>query len=192
MAKLLDRISNSLNKTGLDLRTKQSRTWLKQNVNKLSVDPKTLVRDKDRFAKKILPGKMYFFFYDPKLKEVLPYYDRFPLVMPIEKYNDGFLGLNFHYLPIQYRIVLLDKLYDLVNNDKFNETTKLQVSYNILNGSSRFKEFAPCVKRYLTQHIQSPMIEVESDKWETAIFLPVEKFVGEKISKIHKNSQELI
>jgi len=29
-------------------------------------------------------GKLNMFFYDPKLKNILPYYDRFPLVLPID------------------------------------------------------------------------------------------------------------
>ena len=40
-------------------------------------------------------GLMNFFVYSPKHEEKLPYYDRFPLVLPIEAYNNGFLGLNF-------------------------------------------------------------------------------------------------
>ena len=42
-------------------------------------------------------GLLNMFFYDPKLKEKLKYYDLFPLVLPLEKYRDGFLGINFHY-----------------------------------------------------------------------------------------------
>lgn len=193
MAKLLDRISQNLAKTGLTLRTTESRKWLQQNVRSLgSVNRNDIVKDKDKERKTILPGKMYFFFYDPKLKETLPFYDRFPLVIPIEKYSDGFLGLNLHYLPVKYRVILLDKLYDIANNDKFNETTKLRVSYDLLSGSSRFKEFEPCLKRYLNSHIRSNITIIDSDKWETAIFLPVEQFVKKKASDIQKMSVDSI
>ena len=30
------------------------------------------------------PGRLNMFFYDPKLKKQLPYYDTFPLVLPLE------------------------------------------------------------------------------------------------------------
>ena len=33
---------------------------------------------------------MYTFFYDPKTKDKLPYYDRFPVVIINEIYPDGF------------------------------------------------------------------------------------------------------
>ena len=191
MAKLLDRISKDLGKTGLSLRTSESRNWLYQNVKTLgSVNRNDIVKDKERKAKTILPGKMYFFFYDPKLKDSLPFYDRFPLVIPVEKYADGFLGLNLHYLPVKYRVVLLDKLYDLTNNDKFDETTKLRMSYDLLSGSSRYKEFQPCLKRYLSSHIRSNITVIESDKWETTIFLPVEQFTKKTASAVQKMSVE--
>ena len=45
-------------------------------------------------------GRLNFFFYDPKYKKTLPYYDTFPLVLPIERIPGGFAGINFHYLKI--------------------------------------------------------------------------------------------
>ena len=77
-------------------------------------------------------GRLNMFFYDPKLKKKLPYYDTFPLVLPLERYNDGFLGINFHYLPIPLRMKLLDRVVDFSNNTKFDESTILNVSYNNL------------------------------------------------------------
>ena len=67
------------------------------------------------------------FFYDPKLKP-FPYYDRFPLVLPLERFQ-MVLGINFHYLPIPLRIRLLDRLVDFSSNTKFDESTKLNVNY---------------------------------------------------------------
>ena len=54
-----------------------------------------LIRDGMRDNKPFY-GKLNMFFYDPKHKKTLPYYDTFPLVLPLETYNDGFLGLNLH------------------------------------------------------------------------------------------------
>ena len=45
-----------------------------------------------------IPGRLYFFIYTAKLKNELPLWDRFPLVVPLELYKDGFLGINFNYL----------------------------------------------------------------------------------------------
>ena len=44
-------------------------------------------------------GRLNLFFYDPKFKKTLPYYDTFPLVLPLDPIKGGFIGMNFHYLP---------------------------------------------------------------------------------------------
>ena len=81
-------------------------------------------------------GRLNMFFYDPKFKKTLPYYDTFPLVLPLEKYTDGFLGINLHYLPMNLRIRLLDRLVDYSNNTKFDESTRLAVDYSKLKNIS--------------------------------------------------------
>ena len=78
-------------------------------------------------------GNLNMFFYDPKFKKTLPYYDRFPLVLPIERYSDGFLGINLHYLPMTLRLQLLDNLVDYSNNTKFDESTIIDANYSQLN-----------------------------------------------------------
>jgi hypothetical protein len=129
-------------------------------------------------------GKMYLFNYDPKLKEILPYYDMFPLVFPIELYKDGFLGLNMHYLPPVARAQLMDALYDSINNKRFDETTQLQISYDVLRGASRYAGFKPCIKRYLFSHVRSPFLYIAPDEWDVALMLPLERFVGARKSTV--------
>ena len=55
-------------------------------------------------------GRLNMFFYDPKYKKTLPYYDTFPLVLPIETIPGGFAGINFHYLRPGARFTLLERL----------------------------------------------------------------------------------
>ena len=55
-------------------------------------------------------GRLNFFFYDPKYKQVLPLYDRFPLVLPLETIHGGFMTLNFHYIRPVQRVSLLNNL----------------------------------------------------------------------------------
>ena len=74
-------------------------------------------------------GQMFMFFYDPKNKQTLPYYDRFPLVFPIELYSDGFLGINLHYLPQKYRANLMDALYSIeLLNKAVPSTTRVSLT----------------------------------------------------------------
>lgn len=121
-------------------------------------------------------GRMYLFFYDPKLKKKLPYYDIFPLVIPIRFYKDGFLGLNLHYLPYDLRARLLDGLYTIYHNKQLDENRKLNLTYQQLKGSTRTRFFKPCIKRYLWKHCQSQFYQVDPVEWDMVLMLPVERF----------------
>lgn len=182
MAGLITKLSREMNAAGIRPRTAQARNWLMQRLFNLKIpsDRSNVLNDATRIAPKAFIGRMYFFAYDPKLKDVLPVWDKFPLVIPIQIYADGFLGLNLHYLDPMARLVLLDKLMDFINNDKYDDTTKLNLSYDLLASSRRYSIIEPCIKRYLSSHIRSSMIYIEPDQWETAIFLPVQKMVYKK------------
>lgn len=122
-------------------------------------------------------GKMYMFFYDAKHKDTLPFYDQFPLVFPINFYNDGFLGLNLHYLPPMARARLMDALYTVTNNDKYNASMKLAISYDILKtASNKFAGFEQCVKRYLFGQVKSSFHFVNPADWDKALLLPMQKW----------------
>ena len=137
-------------------------------------------------------GKMYMFRYDPKHKTKLPYYDTFPLVIPIEKYSDGFLGLNMHYLAPKLRVDLLAGLMTITNNKSMNENTRMMVTYNMLNSTKRPRYFKPTLKRYLATHVQSSFLNIKADEWETAIFLPVQDFRKAGASTVHAASRRMI
>ena len=138
---------------------------------------------------KAMLGNMYFYSYNPKWKDKLPWYDTFPLVFPIEKYNNGFLGLNFHYLSPKDRAILMDQLKAYTNNKKFDETTKLKLRYNMLEGFSKIKRARPTVHRYLLSKIRSKFVLVNADEWEVALFLPVERFKKANKKKVWAHSK---
>lgn len=133
-------------------------------------------------------GKMMFYNYDPKHKKTLPYYDTFPLVYPLEIYSDGFLGINLHYLPPVYRARLMDALYDTLNNQRYDSRSKLNINYKILNAASKMKYFKPCIKRYLSSHIRTPLLEVDVKDWDWALFLPLANFKKASERKVWDDS----
>jgi hypothetical protein len=190
MAKLIDRIKQSLVKEGYSTGTNNARNWLRAKVKELTPTSRALMADRDRLKSNSTIGKMYFYFYDPKTKDTLPYYDRFPLVIPIESYKDGFLGLNLHYIHPKQRLILLDKLSETATNSNFDSKTKLRVSYSYLAGASKAFEATPCIKRYLFTHIQSRFLEISADEWDIAAMLPVETFVGATTSKVYADSRK--
>lgn len=138
---------------------------------------KKLFSNEERQRSRGVIGKMYFFSYDPKHKLTLPMYDRFPLVFPIERYSDGFLGLNLHYMAHGERAVLLNRLSSFRNNNAYNERTKLNLSYALLASTKKLDMARPLIKRYLFGHVRSKFIEITADEWDMAIALPVDQWV---------------
>ena len=180
MASLYEKLSKEMKAAGITPRTATARSWLQSKISALKIpQSRVSVLNDPKRAQGVgsaLIGKMYFFSYDPKT-ENLPVYDRFPLVLPMDMYQDGFLGLNLHYLDPYNRLYLLDLLHDFINNNKYDSTTRFKLAYSTLNASKRYKIIQPCIKRYLFSHIVSSLIYIEPDSWETAIFLPTEKMV---------------
>lgn len=157
-------------------KTKSSREWFRQKA----LDYKNVNRDnlfKDAILKnKPTPGKMYMYVYDAKTKDKLPYWDAFPLIFCVGIDSGGHSGINLHYLPPVLRARLMDALYTTVNNNKYDNSTKLRISYNILKTASNMKYFKPCYKEYLSSHVKSRLIEVPPAEWDVALFLPTQNF----------------
>ena len=185
-------------KNQYDLKTavKKSRAWFEQQVlimTRQQLTPQRVLNGKpDQLVTKIIPGHLYMFVYDPKTKDTLPYYDRFPLVFPFRKTPDGFIGLNMHYLPYPLRITLLDNLLTFASNQRFDETTRLKYSWALIDGMSRYAAAKPCVKQYLVGHVRTQFRQVESNNWATAMLLPVERFVGASKQEIWADSRKII
>jgi hypothetical protein len=114
------------------------------------------------------------------------------LVLVLDIQNDHFTGLNLHYLPIQYRVAFLDKLMDFAVVDCNKDIQRMNVTYDILNASRRFKEFKPCFKKYLKSHVQSKILAVQPNEWDIAAFLPIQQFRKASTSQVWQESLEQI
>jgi len=183
MATIIDNVNQRLSRLGYINGSRDARTWLRTKVNSLKATPSALMSDRERLRSQSIIGRMYFYYYDPKTKDQLKYYDKFPLVIPIERYGDGFLGLNLHYVEPKVRFILLDKLSAYTNNKMYDETTRLRLSYQTLKLASSIFEATPCIKRYLYSHVKSRFLEINANEWDIAAILPVESF--EKKTKEH-------
>jgi len=199
-------------KRGADVRnmSREAFIWLQKKMNQLRYSPsliQPIIRERGRYTKpplstatpkqnpnrnKFLVGGLYFFVYDPLGKADLPYYDRFPLVIPLQMESGGFLGLNIHYLPINYRILFMRKLMSRAIYDENDDLYRLRISYTLLDASKRLKEFRPCVKRYLFSHMKSRILAVEPDEWDVAIYLPVHQFKKNTAKNVWQDSIEEI
>ena len=147
-----------------------------------------LIRDGKRSRNPFF-GRLNMFFYDPKLKATLPYYDRFPLVLPLKRFENGFLGINFHYLPIPLRIRLLDRLNDFSNNTKFDKSTFLNVSYDKVKNIQSVK---PTIHKYLSGYVRSRFRRIDADEFVIATLLPVQRFKKATASQVYSDSRRMI
>jgi hypothetical protein len=178
-------------------RTQAARDWYREQakgVSRTQIKETQLIREMgpDRYESRMRIGHMYMFVYDPKHKDTLPYYDRFPLIFPINKAKGGFLGMNFHYLPLNLRAKLMDALYGVASNDRFDESTKIRSSYSILSGAAKYKEFKPTIKHYLSSHVRTRLVYINPTEWDIALFLPSERFEGATKTKVWADSRKII
>ena len=169
----------------------RSMTLLKMESRPRSDLIKNAYAKEDGITGRMWLGKMYFFVYNPKHRETLPYYDMFPLVLPIERFSDGFLGINFHYLYPKDRAHLLDEIKIFANDKTLKETTRILLTYNMLRGFTKFKRAKPCLKRYLTTRMKTQFIPVLPDEWGPSIFLPVENFKKKSKKAVWAESKEI-
>jgi hypothetical protein len=177
-------------------RTVAARDWYRSAAGKLmsNISPGVFEKRTDE-ARKVSSmefGYMYAFKYDPKTKNDLPYYDTFPLIFPVRMDSDGFLGINFHYLPPVLRAKLMNALYSTLTNKKYDDTTKVKISYSILQSASKYRYFKPMLKKYLRSHVRSQFLEVQVNEWDIAIFLPTESFRKADTGRVWEESRKQI
>lgn len=195
MAKIFDEILMKGVRAGqVPAREKSAREWYRNTAGQVNrINEKTLMSGGgDRLQSRPLVGQMYMFYYDAKHKDTLPYFDRFPLIFPYKKVKGGFMGINLHYLPLQFRAKLMDSLYTVTNNQRYDESTKLRLSYNLLDAAAKFQFFKPCVKHYLTSQVKSRFLYVYPSEWDVALFLPLERFQGARKTKVFADSKRII
>ena len=186
-------LAQGIRKGQVPARSRAARDWYRNRAKNVSVTAQQILqKETDKQRSSVEVGKMYLFGYDPKHKATLPYYDKFPLIFMIGEAKGGFYGINVHYLPLRQRAQLMDALYSLKNNRKYDETTKLKISYDILKSASKFKLFKPCVKQYLVSHVRSRFIEISPAEWDVAIWLQVQKFMKASINTVWKESMEKV
>jgi len=169
----------------------KSQSWFLKQTAMLQgavINKNRLFRE-GKIVNRIIPGRLYMFYYDPKHKDELPHYDRFPLVFPYKfTPQDGMMGLNMHYLPYFQRVQLMDRLMQFSSNKNFDENTRIRYSWDLISGVAKFKFAQSCIKHYLKDHIESQFIEIPPSDWHTAMMLPVETFVGANKKQVWKES----
>ena len=194
MSNLFQKLGYEAFRAGINPRSQEARDWFRRKAQSLSrINRLELLQDDAlKLTNRQLVGSMQMFFYDPKHKETLPFYDKFPLAIIVGPAPGGFYGLNLHYLPAVLRAKFLDALLNITSNDKFDETTRFELSYKMLNGARNMRYFKPCYKHYLTSHVKSRFARVAAPEWEIATFLPTADWQKQSQAKVHAASRKMI
>ena len=169
MGQLLDDLNNELPEE-LAGRSRDAINWFRNNLRQVRVRSASLLDELDPAVSRVELGRMYMFFYDAKTQDELPYWDYFPLCIPIKRYSTGFMGLNLHYLAPRYRIRLLDAMYEYVSDGVFD------VNYRMVKSIGKLRWAKPCVKQYLNGHFKSYIKEVQPEYWDMVSMLPMTRF----------------
>ena len=183
--------------------TRTSRNWFRDLAkNKRSVTPQKIfsTAPKAQFTRFPQIGFMYHFFYNPKTKDKLPYYDTFPLIFPLQDVfnrkratrGGKFYGINLHYLHPRLRARLMDALYTVTTDRNYDEETRVKAGFKLLNRASRFRFFKPCVKSYLMTNVRGRLVKINANAWDLALFLPTERFRKATKQKVFRESRKQI
>ena len=151
--------------------------WYRNRIKELGTPNTAELLRSGKLAKRPHEGFLNMYIYAPKLKDKLPYYDTFPLIMYLKPAEKGFYGLNFHYLPYALRARLLDA----AGQDK--------LSVSAVEGSSLTK---PTIKRYLFGYLRSMCLRIEPEDNLTAIMLPVQRFKKASTATVWADSRKMV
>ena len=164
MATVFDKILDST--TG-----RKSYDWYRKKVQAMTTPGARALINQGKATLRPKYGIMNLFGYDPKLKASLPYYDRFPLIFPLEPAKGGFYGINFHYLRPGARVAFLRQLQRYASDKRFDKKTR----FNIGELSGTY--FKKTIKHYLFSQVRTSFLNITADEMAIAIFLPVARFI---------------
>ena len=177
VSKVLSTVAKLLPKE-IESGTEDSLQWFRTNVRDLKIKPQVIMRGLEAVSNTGLKqGGVYMFYYDAKWKDTLPYWDKYPIVVPLELYSDGFLGINIHYISPSMRVPLLQKMFEFTkDNEELEGDARMIIDYDTTQLESGLRNAGPCIKRYLTSHIGARITRVPKEQWETLMMMPTAKF----------------
>ena len=188
----LSKVSDAVRSGTVGKEVKRSAQWFQDKIKGLkgevrnrfsSTNAAKFYRESEKindavFKRRVSLGDLFCYYYNPKYKDVLPYYDMFPMIMLLSAEKETFLGINFHYLRPKWRAILLDRV-----------TAKIGGGLPKWSKLRKIKQIAPTIKRYRFDHIMRKVVPIEENEQEIAIFLPTERFKKAGKTKVWSESE---
>ena len=188
----LSRVSDAVRSGTVGKEVKRSTKWFHDKIKGLKGEVRNrfsatnaakFYRESEKindavFKRRVSLGDLFCYYYNPKYRKTLPYYDMFPMIMLLSAEKETFLGINFHYLRPKWRAILLDRV-----------TAKIGGGLPKWNKLRQIRQIAPTIKRYRYDHIMRKVIPIEDNEQEIAIFLPTERFKESGKTKVWSESE---
>lgn len=118
---------------------------------------------------------LIFMRYDAKFKNKV--YDRTPLVLILRRSKGYVLGLNFHWLPVPLRLILL-KLILKMNKNNIKKGYPLTVTYQMLKPIISKMGMSPVIRLYIFNRISRKGLVIPPEYWLTVAKIRAESFTG--------------
>jgi len=188
----LSKVSDAVRSGTVGKEVKRSAKWFQDKIKGLkgtvknrfsSTNAAKFYRESEKindavFKRRVSLGDLFCYYYNPKYRKTLPYYDMFPMIMLLSAEKETFLGINFHYLRPKWRAILQDRV-----------TAKIGGGLPKWSKLRQIRQVAPTIKRYRYDHIMRKVIPIEEDEQEIAIFLPTERFKKSGKTKVWSESE---
>jgi hypothetical protein len=155
---------------------------------------KSVAKDGGRFV----PGKIYVFRYDNPVTEGLQWWDKNPVVLALDPYNNNDVGINLNLLPQKLKETLLDDVHIRLNGQiKTNETRaaenakaqgQLRLSYE---GAKRYLDkygFGFAIRQYIPG-IKKKQAVVSYENWANIVlcdFADLQGITKEQLESLYK------
>ena len=145
-----------------------------------------LKRTRDQFSPR--PGQFVLLEYSAKHADTLPYWDRFPLGVVLEVYDDGWLCFNLHYLPIRMRWKAFSIIRGMVATKNPRKNTRAKITYAVFKSISKLSIYKAGLKKHLFSHmVRKPVRIPWNEAAEYAIYLDIEQWmVGHSPSNVRR------
>jgi hypothetical protein len=83
-------------------------------------------------------------------------------------------------------------LFKYTNNQEFDETTRVEASWDLLNSITRLRPARACIKRYLTTNVVGQALYIEPQYWDIIAFLPTAQWNKANALDVYRESREKI
>ena len=132
-------------------------------------------------TKRILSAKFYLFKYispHPRSVGTNLYYNMYPLVFTLGKINSNlFQGIDFHYISVKQRIILLNNLRQITPSLKTSPARFSSIFKQLMVSVRKYRPALAAFRKYnISSIVGGKMIRIAPGDWDEVIQIPIEKF----------------